>query len=373
MHNRLVFPELGMATVFSDYEDRRARRISVVFFLLITLVFLGAFNFIPVPSQEFADRKVEVLMLEQMIFESFEDLGTLDDEESAEKFEPEEREEAAPGLAEENATEDLEQLLTAFGDVSFSEVGFDDTGMTESARFDETPSILDQGELEVESGDVANVFGGRSLDLTSDLVKRDDERGRATRSLRPGLLSERVSGQGRPGSRRITGSGSGDSAGLDLRSEQRGTANLLKPTRTDLEPKEREIEFSIPTDALVEWMRMNQNPLDPGIRSHFRYSSREITSKELISVGGRSYGLQLMHSPGGGATHIALLEGNTIFYFIDPGRQQRANYFQKGTTRRDEETLVILVESEDLSPRSEEARHFFEIFLAWWAEIQEGL
>ena len=361
-----------MATMFSEYEDRGARRTSFALFLAITLFFLAAFSVIPMPSQEFADRKVETLMLERIIFESMEDLSTSDSEEPEQEPEVMEPEESVTGDDDEAATEDLEELMEAFGEFAFSEIGLDDAAMDEEAQIG-APAILHDDALDIESDDIADVFHGRSLDLTSDLVTQETDRGRSTRSLRSGLLSGRVSGEAHPGFRRITGSGSGDGEGLDLRGNAGNSGDLLESARGDAETGEREIDFSMPRDAVADWIELNQAPLDPGIRSLFRYSSTNITAKELISVGGQSYGLQLMYSPSSGEIHIALLDGDVIFYFIDPGFQKRANYFQKGTVRRDDATLVILVESEDLSPRGEEALRFYELFLTWWAEEEKGL
>ena len=159
---------------------------------------------------------------------------------------------------------------------------------------------------------------------------------------------------------------------LDLRNQDRVRPNLDDLDRPAPELEQPEVEFEIPTDALVDWIRANQGPLDPGVRAHFQYVDGHLTAKTEASVDGRSYGLQLMHIPGGSETHIALLDGDLIFYFIDPGLQQRASYFQKGLVRRDLAELVILVESEDLSARSTEALRFFEIFLSWWAGVQEA-
>ena len=60
-----------------------------------------------------------------------------------------------------------------------------------------------------------------------------------------------------------------------------------------------------------------------------------------------------------------------LFYFVDSGRRQRAGRFEKGLVRSDEELRVIVVESEDLSARSEEAVRAFKLFVDWWTEQQK--
>ena len=130
--------------------------------------------------------------------------------------------------------------------------------------------------------------------------------------------------------------------------------------------KPKEFEMVIPTPKLAEWLNIRQSEIDPGIRAHFRYEPGSLTSKERFVAGGRSYGMQLMYIPGSRSLHIALLDGDTIYYFVDPGTTGRANYFQKGTVRRDADGIVQLVESEDFSPRSPEATTFFQIFRGWW-------
>ena len=358
-----------MATVFSDYDDSDGRRVTVVAFLIVLLFFVMAFSFVPMPSQEFADRVVEVVMLEQMMFESIEDISTVDEEEPGEELlavEPE-----ATTLADEaeaTVTEDLKKLMSAFGDFAFSEVALDDAELKNNIR-PGAPTVLDQGELDVDSDNILGEFGSRSIDLTSDLVTNSEGEGRTTRQLRTGLLSDGASGNvGRPGFRRLRESGTGDKTGTSAIFSERAIPDLLEHAKEGPETEKREVDFSVPINPLVAWMKLRQAPLDPGIRSLFRFSTTDITSNEQIAIGGKPYGLQLLHSPGSGAVHIALIDGDTIYYFIDPGFQRRANYFQKGTVRRDEATLVVLVESEDFSPQGPDAKHFFDLFLSWWAQ-----
>ena len=348
-----------MATVISEFEQKNSRRISLVIFLFITLLFLAAFNFIPIPSQEYAYRTVEQLMLERLVLESISDSEVDESEDDSEQIEeildPE----------QDIEFEDLEQLMEAFDNFSLSETEVSASDLTREDR--RNLASLSQEELDLEPGDLESAFGGRSLDLTSDLDKRDDSRRRTSRDLRSSLLSDRrVAGRERLGSR------SGLSTDLGLRKTNLDDPNLLQSTRDNGDSSEElEPVFDLPTDKLLDWILDNQGPLDPGIRSLFQYLPGNLTAKTQITTSGISYGLQLMHAPGGGETHIAIVDGESLFYFVDPGTQQRAGRFEKGLVRNDEESRVIVVESEDLSPRSEEALRAFKLFLDWWMEQQK--
>ncbi len=351
-----------MTTAFSEYEDKGGRRTSVSIFLVLTALLVTAFSVIPLPSRDYAERTVAVIMMEQMEFQSLADVVS-DDEESEEDSEPPESEEMET-VEEQPEVVDLSEYMEVFEAFSLTEPDFDEAELLENSAT-EAPSVLAQGDLDIEAGDILGEFTGRDLDLTSNLVTRDSDV-RSTRTLRSGLFTDRVSGQGRPGFRRR--SGSDDVGGIEFREQSRDGPDLLGSSREEVQPEQREIDFTVPTNALAEWMKLNQGPLDPTIRALFRYAANDITAKTVITVDGKPYGLQLLHSPGSGATHIALLDGNVLFYFINSGSQDRANYFQKGKVRRDDQALVNLVESEDLSPRGPEAVRFFEIFLTWWEE-----
>ena len=334
-------------------------------FLFITLLFLGAFNFIPIPSQEYAHRAVEQLMLERLVFEPFSASEAEESEDDSGQIE--ETEETSDPIQDVDF-EDLEQLMEAFDDFSFSETEVLASDLTREER--SNLASLSQTELDLESGDLETAFGGRSLDLTSDLDKRDDDRRGTSRELRPSLLSQRgVSRRERSGL--STGSG-GSNTGLDLRRTNLGNANLLQSTRDqEDQPEEREPDFELPANELLNWISANHGPLDPGIRSLFQYLPGNLTAKTQFIANGTSYGLQLMHTPDGGETHIAIIDGAVLFYFVDPGMQQRAGRFEKGLIRSDEESRVIVVESEDLSVRSEEALRAFKLFIDWWTEQQK--
>lgn len=360
-----------MTTALYEYEDQGGRRTSAAIFLVLTALLVTAFSVIPLPSQDYADRAVEVIMLERMDFQSLVDVVREDEEESEEEDntpEPEEME----TIEEQPQFQDLALMMEVFKPFSYSDAEIDETALLENT-VTEAPSVLAQGELDLEVGGVLGEFTGRDLDLTSNLVTRDDDV-RSTRTLSSGLFTDRVSGRSRPDFRRVTGSRDGE--GLEFRDQGRNAPDLLETTRTEVQPEKRELDFTftVPVNKLAEWMKLNQGPLDPGIRSHFRYSGHDLTTSIEISVEGKTYGLQLMHTPGTGAMHIALLDGNAIFYFIDAGTQGRANYFHKGRVRRDgDEALVMLVESEDLSPRGPEALRFFDVFLAWWEEEEDKI
>ncbi len=353
-----------MAPVISEFEQKNSRRISLVIFLFITLLFMGAFNFIPIPSQEYAHRAVEQLMLERLVLEYIPESEVEESEDDPEQIE--ETEESS------DPEQDFEQLMEAFDVFSFSETRVFDSDLMRGERSESVS--LSQEELDLESEDIEAAFGGRSLDLTSELDKRDDSGRRTSRDLRPSLLSNRgVAGRERLGSRSGLSIGSDrNNSELALRETNPDGANLLQLTRENDDPPEwSEPSFDLPVDRLLDWMLANQGPLDPGIRSLFHYLPGNLTAKTHFATNGASYGLQLMHTPDGGETHIAIIDGEVIFYFVDSGMRQRAGRFEKGLVRSDEQSRVIVVESEDLPARGEEALRAFKLFLDWWVEQQE--
>lgn len=350
-----------MASVISEFEQHPSQRTSVIVFLVVAVLFLVAFNYIPVPSQEYADQAVEELMLERVILESIRNVETEESEDNPEPIEktPE------PKPTQDILSEDLAQLMEAFDDFSLSQAEVSSPDLTKEEKRDLV--LSDQNELDLESNNLEQAFGGRSLDLTPDLVKNEDRRPGTTRTLRPSLLPNRgVSDQDGLRSQRNLTTGSS----LDLRATNQGNGNLLESSRNDdqLSTQGRDIDFAVPINELLDWMRANQGPLDPGVRALFQYLPGNLTAKTEILANGASYGLQLMHAPGGGETHIAVIDNKEIFYFIDLRMQQRASRFEKGTVRRDEELRVTIVESEDFSARSEEALRALKLFVDWWVE-----
>ena len=115
-----------MTTAFSEYEDQGGQRTSVVIFLMLTALLVTAFSVIPLPSQDYAERAVEVIMLEQMMFQSLEDVVTEEDNESEEDSDTPEPEEMATA-EEQPALEDLAVMMEVFETFSYSEPEIDET------------------------------------------------------------------------------------------------------------------------------------------------------------------------------------------------------------------------------------------------------
>ncbi len=352
-----------MGTVLADYDGKQGRGLTWMVFLVFSTLLLMAFSVIPLPSQEFAEQAIEVLLLEHTVFQR-DDTAAMEDEveeivEETEQLLAEPVEE----LEGQGDSPDIASFMAVFDGNAAAPLGDITAEMT--SRTGGVTELVD-GELDVDVSDALGAFGGGGLDLTSGLVTRENAQGRPTRVLNPSLVARGsttgslLGGDG-PGA---TGLGIGDGVigtgrvvgGTDLVGTDKGIP-VLKP---------REVEMEVPTPQIIDWLKFRQSPIDPGIRAHFRYTPDNMTAKERIIVAGQSFGMQLMYAPSSRSLHVALLDGDTVYYFVDPGTRGRANYFQKGTARRDEEGLVVLVETEDFSPRGSEATVFFQIFRGWW-------
>ena len=350
-----------MATVLSDYDSRQGRGLTWIVFLVFSMGLLMASSVIPLPSQEAAEQALEILMLETMVFQE-ENIADVEDEIEDVQEEVEELM-AQPVENQEGRgeTPDLAALMAAFEGPAEAPIGAVSAELSSRTG---APTNLVDGELDISSTDAFGAFGG-DIDLTAGLVTRDNAQG-SSRTLAPGLIARGQDTGARIGLDGLgsTGLGIGDGVigtgrsigGTDLVGSDRGVP-VLKP---------REVKMEVPVPEVVDWLRLRQSTIDRGIQALFRYTGEEMTAKERIVVGGQPYGLQLMYTPSSRSLHVSLLIDNVIYYFVDPGSQGRANYFQKGFVRRDEGGFVVLVESEDFSPRGAEAMTFFQVFRSWW-------
>ena len=87
---------------------------------------------------------------------------------------------------------------------------------------------------------------------------------------------------------------------------------------------------------------------------------------------GQTWTVQLAYAPSSRTLKIALTQDSMLFYFIDPGLQNRANYCERGRTVLDTDSRVVTVESEEVSVQSPDAVRVFNQFLSWWSNETES-
>ena len=375
-----------MALSWSEREERKTRRISWFLFIGISALFTLAFTIVPIPGREFAETAMETLMLETLDLSSFfEEVEAASAADEAVPSEPDEEDALEIPLdpeapADELLTEDVEALMAeAFESFSFSDVSLGEPETQQSNR--EVVSLTDQ-DLVIFS-ESQSAFGS-GLDLTQDLLNAADNSSRSSRSLSSNLIGEsfaslRESGgsrsytgnlddlsfsDGRPGRGTIRATGGAGETSLESASGSGARMDNLALGEGDI---------SVPSDSLLQWILNNQAELDPGIRSLFYFAPPAISARAQTTINTQPSEIQIMYTPSNREIRIALIKEGDIYYFVDPGFQKRAQYFQKGIVDRDELERVDFVESEDFSPTSPEARDFFRFFLAWWQQESQTM
>ena len=345
-----------MANQFSEELDRSSRRITFTIFIIIVGFFAVAFRFVPIPSREDVDESLDILMLEFYEMEAVE----VEEGEEVEEDEPSDEIELEP----ETQPENINKLLSAFGELSLSEVKSDDILPMDPAP--ESPFGLESDvNLDMESGpNDLGIFGNsRTTDLNADLLPQSGG-GSDRWTLKPNLVSG-SSAANQPGFRTRNQTGVSANA-LAVRQEQ--PDDLFDEVYEEGDRSEMTREESEREDAVIEWFTENGSPLDPGIRSLFEQISSTLTAKVSVRIGAQTYSVQLMYSQHSRKLHIAFSEDKDLFYFIDPKLQNIANYYAKGVVVYDEAARIVIVESEELSVENPESVRVYRSFLSWWID-----
>ena len=372
-----------MELSWSEKEERKTRRVSWFLFIGVSAFFALAFTVVPIPGREFAETVMETLMLETMDLSSFfDEIELADEPDEVVPDEPGEDPEAPLDLEappDELLAEEVEALMAeAFETFSFSEVSIEGPESQQNNR--EVVSLTDQDLMPF--ADAQAVFDP-GLDLAQDLLQ-DASNSRSSRSLSSDYIGESFGSPRESGSsRRYTGnledlsSFAGGSGRTTIRAAG-GEDGVSLESSSD--PGARmdnlalgEGDISVPSDSLLQWIMNNQAELDPGIRSLFYFAPPAISAKAQTMIEAEPSEIQIMYTPSNREIRIALIKEGDIYYFVDPGFQKRAQYFQKGIVDRDELERVDFVESEDFSPTSPEARDFFRFFLTWWQQESQNM
>lgn len=344
-----------MADLYSEDKDARGRWITMwAFFALVALFFLAS-SLVPMPSREQVDRSLDMVMIKTI---------AMVDATAAEE-ETEETSGEDNSSKPEVSLEDFDGLLSAFTELLPSETSGEQASLPDRGQTDPLAMQSEVG-LDFGSEGALDLFGdSRPGDLNSDLLPQS--RG-GTWTLQPNLGSGSGFGSGSNGQLSSgTGEGSGE---LNVRSGRpERLIESIFGTQDDVKLTAEEINRE---NAVVRWMQERLNALDRPIRTHFEQQTRDLTVNEPVIIGEKTYHLQMMYSPVIRTLHVAWIDGEDIYYFVDPALQFQVNYFEEGSVERAPSMEVVLLQTEELSAQSPQALHEYGIFLDWWRpQIEE--
>ncbi|MXW82687.1 MAG: hypothetical protein F4107_02725 [Gemmatimonadetes bacterium] len=343
-----------MANLLAQDTDTRGRRITMGVFAALVAFFFLASSLVPVPGREQVDRSLDLIMLEAIAMEE----SAMAEEETEEPVVEDDLSQ------QEVSVEDFDVLLSAF------------TEQLSPETLDEESTLPDRGQTEtlVIQSDVGLDFGSEgALDLFGDSRPGDrnadllpQSRGE-TWTLKPNLISGSVS---RSNGRLSSGTGE-KSAELAVRpGRPERLVESLFGAQDDVSLTSEEINRE---NAVVRWMQERLNALDRPIRTVFEQQSNDLTVNEPVIIGEKNYHLQMMYSPVSRTLHVAWIDGEDIYYFVDPALQFRVNYFGEGLVERASSIAIVLLEIEELPAQSPQAIREYGIFLNWWRpQIEEN-
>ncbi|MYD19033.1 MAG: hypothetical protein F4X05_05230 [Rhodothermaceae bacterium] len=332
----------------SFFEDvsQSDRGLTAGIFTAAVICIAVVIQVVPMPSRAGMDRSLKSFVLESIAIAA----------DTPEETEMEEVEEVVPEEPE-MTMEDFDDLLSSFS--SLSDAASPDVEMLEtetSESFFQTELDLDFGSEETRGG-----LGTGLGDLNADLYSQA-ERGIGT-ALRPNI----VSGLSRSLNTQLTdGIGEVSEDELTLRQEGSNRLETLALVYEGLDRSALSPEEIAREDAVVLRMNTVQSTLDPAIRALFRSKPTDLVFRGTISLNGDDLTVQLAYAPKSRTLKIALIRNKDLFYFIDPGLQNRANYCERGHIGVDSSARVVLVESEEVSVQSPDAIRMFDLFHSWW-------
>lgn len=335
------------------FEDiyRSDRNLTVGLFSAVIVCIAAVIHFVPMPTRAGVDRSIESFALESRAIA----VGT--PEEIAVEEVPEEVVVEEP----EVTLEDFDGLLSSFMDLSAS----DDASSGADLLGTETAESSLRTGLDLDFGtedDLGGLGTGRA-DLNADLFPQA-ERGTGTR-LRPNI----VSGFSRSSDVQFTdGAANISEVEFTLRQENSTRLEILESAYEGLDRSALTPEEIAREDSVVLFMKASQEvSVDPAIRALFRSESTDLVFKGKALLDGQTWTVQLAYAPSSRTLKIVLTRDNALFYFIDPGLQNRANYCERGRVVLDSDSRVVSVESEEVSVQSPDVIRMFNQFMSWWS------
>jgi len=334
-----------MSNLFQHEADKKGQPITIGLFVLVLGFIVIVSNVIPMPRRDRVDRSLDLIMLEAI------EMAVAAEESTEPPIEDE--------VSEPEATaEQLDELLSSFTEMSSFKLIEEDA--TQSDR-GETESLALQADFGLDFGgqDDLGIFGSsRSNDLDPNLAP---QKSTASWTLKPNIVTGSVS----VSNSQLSSGVDVSQAELVLRPDQpdRLVESIVEDFDEDVSLTSEEIRRE---NAVIRWMLERLNELDRPVRTVFEQKSSDLTVNEMVIIGPNTYNLQMMYSPINRTLHIAWIDGEEIYYFVDPALQYQINYFEEGIVERGEVMEVVLLETEELSAESPQARREYQIFVNWW-------
>ena len=310
---------------------KEERGITISLFVVVVSCLVIVIHLIPMPKRTSVSQTLETLVLESIAI-------AVDVPEEIESENVEEE--------EDTSVEDIDELLSSFLIDSPVEISQSENELLE--RESNTSQVQKEFEFDFGTGD-ENVFGsGYSEDLP-----QAERRQRS--ALKPTIDAKFVSDTKVDFSNDV-------SVVADLTSER----EVLDSVFDGLDRSNLTEEEIAREDNVVLWITEDQEKsLTPVMDSWLKLQTTDLIFKDEILLDNENYTVSLAYSPVNRILKIVLIKDDEIFYFIDPGLQNRANYFERGHVVY-EGTEIVMVESEEQSVQSYDAIKIFGLFSEWF-------
>jgi len=126
------------------------------------------------------------------------------------------------------------------------------------------------------------------------------------------------------------------------------------------------------TEKIVQWMRMKQAELPPGIKRHMEYHPGTMTSFASLEYGEENVELYLMVRMPSEELHVVVVRGNATYYVVDPSFKREGRRFRIGVAHRTDGEITAIT-SEERAASHQSALHHYDVFLAWWDQLNVTL
>lgn len=161
--------------------------------------------------------------------------------------------------------------------------------------------------------------------------------------------------------------------GRDLHRNIMEVADRPETPRLSLEMPDRVPESRVLNMAeakkIVQWMRITESDLPPGIRNHVGYQSGNLSSSAHLEYRGETWEIYLMARMPSEELHVVIVRGDTTYYVVDPSFQRDGRRFRIGTAHRSGGEITGIT-SEERAASSADAVLHYDVFLAWWDELR---
>ena len=148
---------------------------------------------------------------------------------------------------------------------------------------------------------------------------------------------------------------------------ERQDAPRLSLEIQDHVPESRVLETE-EAKKIIQWMRITESDLPPGIRYHVGYQPGNLSSSAHLEYQGEVWEIYLMARMPSEELHVVIVRGDATYYVVDPSFQRDGRRFRVGTAHRSGGEITG-VTSEERAASSTDAVLHYDVFLAWWDQL----